>query len=238
MLGSYGMVGELFQSETETYRPPPPRKPAPGTPNSAQVGSNPLEEDSRDQERLKFNDHVVQGDLFVPWKPYKHPQFGDIEIGGWVKMSNRLPHPFMLQDLVHRNVSAVLFSASQTPEVRLELVKQEVMGPNLHRVRLRLANAHAIPSMTFNAVVRRIHPMDQLRLEGKGLKVITGGPVMGSPVEQVVPKAHKPELQFLQVPGYGKVEYEFLVEGTGDLKVHYQGQKAGGRDLKIRLERP
>ena len=55
-----------------------------------------------ERERLKFSDNLAQGELFKPWKPFKHPQSGDIEIGGWVKMSSRLPHPFMLPDLVHR----------------------------------------------------------------------------------------------------------------------------------------
>lgn len=61
-------------------------------------GSSPEAE----RERLKFSDNLAQGELFKPWKPFKHPQSGDIEIGGWVKMSSRLPHPFMLPDLVHR----------------------------------------------------------------------------------------------------------------------------------------
>ena len=55
-----------------------------------------------ERERLKFSDNLAQGELFKPWKPIKHPQFGDMEIGSWVKMSSGLPHPFMLPDLVHR----------------------------------------------------------------------------------------------------------------------------------------
>jgi len=55
-----------------------------------------------ERERLKFSDNLAQGELFKPWKPFKHPQFGDMEIGSWVKMSSGLPHPFMLPDLVHR----------------------------------------------------------------------------------------------------------------------------------------
>ena len=30
--------------------------------------------------------NVAQGELYRPWKPFKHPQFGDIEIGAgaWI----------------------------------------------------------------------------------------------------------------------------------------------------------
>ena len=63
-------------------------------------------------------------------------RFGEIEIGGWVKMSSRLPHPFMLTDLVHRNASAVLFAASQTPDITLEVLKA-VESDQVEQLRLR-----------------------------------------------------------------------------------------------------
>jgi hypothetical protein len=126
-------------------------------------GANPQIE----RERLKFNDNVAQGELFKPWTPFKHPQFGDIEIGGWVKMSSRLPHPFMLADLVHRNASAVMFAASQTPRVSMEVFGVEKIGNGLHRVRVRLANSGSIPSMSHHSVQKKIAPRDVLQVSGK-----------------------------------------------------------------------
>jgi hypothetical protein len=73
LVGSYSMVGELFQPETETYD-----------------GSFRREEEERslfgeasesERQRLKFNDRVTQGELYSEWKPYKHPLYGDIELG-------------------------------------------------------------------------------------------------------------------------------------------------------------
>ena len=46
-----------------------------------------------DRQRLQFNDRVTQGELYKEWKPYKHPLYGDIEIGGWVKTSSRSAPP-------------------------------------------------------------------------------------------------------------------------------------------------
>ena len=54
-------------------------------------------------------------------------------------MSSRLPAPFMLKDLVHRNASAVIFSAKNTPEISLEILETKSMGNGLTRVRTRLA---------------------------------------------------------------------------------------------------
>ncbi len=226
VLGSYGFVGELFVGESETYRGPAgpgaASENAPDTMEMLMGGGV-----ARQRERLKFNDHVAQGEMYKPWKPFTHPQFGEIEIGGWVKMSSRLPHPFMLTDLVHRNASAVLFAASQTPDVTLEVLPVEKMANGLSKLRVRLSNAGSIPSMTFSAAQRRIHPRDLLRVSGKGITVVSGGPVSGSPIEEVQYAAHRPELQFLQVPGNGKVEFQFLLTGAGEAEVVYTGRKAG-----------
>ncbi|MDP2876672.1 MAG: M14 family metallopeptidase [Holophaga sp.] len=234
VVASYGFVGELFQSESESYRAPAkPGAAAPPPPaEGGFMGRNPDQE----RERILFNDKVVQGDLYRPWKPFKHPQLGEIEIGGWVKMSSRLPHPFMLNDLVYRNVSAVLFAASQTPEIKLEVLSVEKAGPELHRIRVRLSNPNAIPSMTHTAVQHQIHPKDTLKVEGTGLKVVAGGPIAMNPLEEITYKPHKPEIQFLQVPGYGKVEYSFLVSGKGKAHITYQSLKAGRAAVSAELK--
>lgn len=50
------------------------------------------------KQRLEFDDLVELGKMFVPWHPYEHPTYGDIEIGGWRKWSSRLNPSFMLEE--------------------------------------------------------------------------------------------------------------------------------------------
>ncbi len=225
MIGSYSFTGELFVTESETYRPPP--KPGATVAPAADIMDMMDAVNDQERERLKFNDNVAQGDLYKPWKPFKHPQFGDIEIGGWVKMSSRLPHPFMLNDLVHRNASAVLFAAAQTPVISLDVLTPVKAGADLYKVRVRVINGGSIPSLSYNAVQRKLHPQDMLKVSGPAVKVVAGGRVSGVPIETAAYKARRPELQFLQVPGDGKLEFEFLVSGKGELTIAYQSLKAG-----------
>jgi len=49
-------------------------------------------------------------------------------------------------------------------------------------------------------------------------------------------KKHRPETQFLFVPGFGKVEHQFLVEGKDDLTVRYESQHAGKLKKTIQLK--
>ncbi len=220
LVGAYSFVGELFVTETETYRGANEKAPAAG---ELELMGNPAQE----RERLKFNDNVVQGDLYRPWKPFKHPQYGDIEIGGWVKMSSRLPHPFMLNDLAFRNASAVMFAASQTPDISMEVFSIQAIGDSLYKLRVRLVNAQAIPSMTFAAMQNKLFPRDLLKVSGPGVKVVAGGPLLDVYQDRVDYKPYRPEVQMLQVPGNGRTEFQFLISGKGNVTFDYTSRKAG-----------
>ncbi len=218
LLGAYSFVGELFQPETETYDGTLKRERG-----QQQWGGAPQSE----RQRLLFDDNVNQGELYKEWTPYKHPLYGDIEIGGWSKYSSRLPHPFMLTDLVHRNASAVIFTAKQTPKITMDVFEVKKMSGDLWRVRVRLINSGAIPSVSFLTIKNKIHPQDVLTVSGRNAKVVSGGPLTNVWLDQVRYKENRPEMQMCQVPGSGKVEYQFLVSGKGDLQIKYESAKAG-----------
>jgi len=228
MLGSYSLVGELFQVSTETYGTPAQEKE-----DEARMFGGTGE---ADRARLKFNDHVTQGELYKEWKSYKHPVYGDVEIGGWVKMSSRLPHPFMLQDLVHRNASAVIFAAQNTPDVKLEVIETKKIDANLYRIRVRLVNSKSMPSMSYLAMKNKAYPFDILSVNGTSAKVVSGGRITDIYFDKVEYKEYRPELQFCQVPGFGKVEYQFIVSGKGSVEIKYESRKAGTRKTTTELK--
>ncbi|MFQ5655180.1 MAG: M14 family metallopeptidase, partial [Planctomycetota bacterium] len=51
-----------------------------------------------EQERIEFNDRLRSGIDFVPWKPFRHPEYGDIELGGWRKITGRVPPSFLIEE--------------------------------------------------------------------------------------------------------------------------------------------
>ncbi len=229
LIGTYSFVGELTARNTETYSGK-----AINTPDASSSGMF-GQDNQQEKERLKFNDNVVQGELYVPWKKFAHPVYGEVEIGGWAKMSSRLPHPFMLQDMVHRVSSAVIFSASQTPEVELEVTDKKSVGKNLFQVTVRLSNSKAMPSMTYLAAKNNLYPKDMLKLSGAGVKIISGGELTNQYNNLVNYKTNKPEIQFFQVPGSGKIEYRFIVSGKGKVTIEYTSRKAGNRTIQVDL---
>ena len=57
--------------------------------------------------------------------------------------------------------------------------------------------------------------------------MVSGGKITDLYMDLVEYKEYKPEIQFCQVPGQGKVEYQFLVSGKGSVDIKYESRKAG-----------
>lgn len=234
--GTYSFVGELFMNQSETFKTLKESKRI-KEPADEESGMDRFRGDnSKELERLKFNDNLTQGNLFKPWKSFKHPTYGNIEIGGWVKMSSRLPAPFMLKELVHRNASAVIFTAKQTPEISLKVIQTKKIGKSLYRVRVKLENSKAIPTMSTIAKKKRLYPQDMLTLSGKGIKVVAGGVLTDKYRDKVIYKEYRPELQFLTVGSFGQITHQFLISGSGTVQIKYSSRHAGTIKKTIQLK--
>jgi hypothetical protein len=228
-LGIYGFVSELFMNSQERYGLP--EKPS-------------GEEDEKDAfhyyggtagvERQKFNDFVNQGMMFTPWKEYTHSQYGKIEIGGWRKFTTRIPPPFMIQEMVHRNASLVIFVARHAPDVKLEALEVKDLGDGLHRIRVRASNPNALPTLSAKALGKNLIRKDLLTIEGSGIQVVSGGIIPDLVYDRVEPVAYRPSMIFTSVPSFGKRDVQWIVKGSGKVTVTYDALKA--KDQKLTLD--
>jgi hypothetical protein len=229
-LGIYGFVGELFMSRQEQYRKQEKKPPSDdGEDEYSYYGGTPAE------ERQKFNDFVTHGSMFRDWKKFNHPQFGEIEIGGWRAYTTRIPPTFMLQEMVHRNASLVIFTAKHAPDVKLELIDVKSLGNNLHRVRVRASNPNAIPSLSHKALSKKIYRKDILKIEGSGFEVVSGGVVQDLVFDRVEHVEHRPRMIFTSVPSFGSRVVQWIVKGNGKATITYEAIKAKNMSLTVDL---
>lgn len=234
--GTYNFVGELYMREQETFTTIKElkkrnRMKSKDDDEGGFFGNRKLE-----PEWIRFDDNLNQGNSFVEWKAFKHPVYGDIEIGGWTKFSSRISPPFMLKDLVHRNASAVIFSAKHTPEVSLKILKPEKLGNGLYKIRTILRNVKAIPTMSFHSKYKKLYPEDTLIVSGKGIQVVAGGNLIDKYTDKVKYKEFKPEVQFLTIPGFSKVEHQFLISGKGSVVFSYDSRHGGKLTKTLKLK--
>jgi hypothetical protein len=227
-LGVQGFTGELYMSSQMAYRKPGP---PPKTEKEADAYSWRLDP----IEQHKFDENLALSTLFVDWKQFDHPQFGKVEIGGWRKLSSRMPPPFQLPELVHRNAALVLFIARQAPVVALDLLGVDELGDGLSRVRVRLSNPGVLPSMSAMSRRHNLARQDLVRIEGRGLEVVSGGVVEDLQLDRVTPVEHRPSMVFCHVPGLGHTDVQFVVRGQGQARISFDSLKARNRNLEVDL---
>jgi hypothetical protein len=87
--------------------------------------------------------------------------------------------------------------------------------------------------MTAHAFKTKLYELDRLMV--KGAKVVAGGKITDKYFEKVNYKEKKPEIQFLALSGFGVVEYEFLIEGKGDVTFSFESQKAKNVTTSVKL---
>lgn len=109
-----------------------------------------------DLKLLKWSDEHCGGQAHVTWYPFRHPQLGMVELGGWDKMNFwRNPPPQL------REREAARFPAWLT-QIGLSLPKLEVLrtevralGPDTWRVRFAVANSGYLPSNVSKRAIER-----------------------------------------------------------------------------------
>ncbi len=114
---------------------------------------HPVEDDLK---LLKWSDEHCGGQAYVDWTPFRHPQLGMVEIGGWDKMNFwRNPPPALREREAARFPAWLNTLALSLP--RLEVLRTEVraLGPDTWRVRFAVANAGYLPSYVSKRALER-----------------------------------------------------------------------------------
>lgn len=109
-----------------------------------------------DLKLLKWSDEHCGGKAHVDWYPFRHPQLGMVEIGGWDRLNYwRNPPPQLREREAARFPGWLTTLALSLP--RLELLRAEVraLGPDTWRVRLAVANSGYLPSNVSKRAVER-----------------------------------------------------------------------------------
>ena len=115
--------------------------------------SHPVEDDLK---LLKWSDEKCAGQAHVDWYPFRHPQLGMVEIGGWDRMNYwRNPPPALREREAARFPAWLTQLALSLP--RLELLRTEVraLGADTWRVRLAVANSGYLPAYVTQRALQR-----------------------------------------------------------------------------------
>ena len=221
-LGIFSFTNELWNNDQMLGTPTPP-----GT-STDQALANAVGA-TREEAQLFANDKLLFGASYKEWKPARHPVYGDIEIGGFVKQSQRVPPTFLIEELCHRNAAFVAYHADQMPRLEFGDVEVKPLAAEVFTVTATVKNTRAIPSVSQQAANHNIGLPDVLSLEGPGLAVLAGGRLVDQYTGEVEAVERDPAHQKLNagVPGLGSVRIRWFVKGTGEATIKHASQKAG-----------
>ena len=182
------------------------------------------------KETYRFDKLLLFGEGVVDWKPFNHPQYGKIEIGGIKKAWTRTAPSFLIEEMCHRNMAFTLYHAYHTPQVSVDSIYTKELPGGLTEVTAVLKNSRVIPTHTSQDIQNKITRPDWVSV--KGGKVLTGAILedrfMGIAREQ---KRNPEKLGVPTVPGMEAVYVRWIIEGKGPFTVTIDAAK-GGKDSK------
>ena len=160
--------------------------------------------DPKQKALLAFSDKDLQGAGFVAWKPFKHPQLGDVEIGGFAPYAETTPPPAIIRTLIEGQAPWVFEVAKKLPRLKIGPTRVEAKGAGIYAVTVWVENAGSLPFPTAMGK-KNLHVAPAvLTLDGKGVTFLSGR--KRTPIHDVE-AGRSVKLEWLvQAPGPGAID--------------------------------
>ena len=126
-------------------------------------GFHPVEDELK---LLRWSDKELEGDGFVTWKPFNHPQLGPVEIGGFdlIRYWYNIPFDRLEKEVAPHSEWLVQLGLS-TPRLAIRSFTAEPAGENLWRLQLVVENSGWLPTNGSQQAV------DQLAVAGVSVEL-------------------------------------------------------------------
>ncbi len=198
--------------------------------------------DGLDEEiAMKWNDKELEGEGFVNWTPYDHPQYGEIEIGGWnYNFFTQNPPVKFMEEEWKKNSLFDLKHADLLPQLEITDVDVISLGDRLFRLKVTVANKGFLPTNVSQKAIRnKVAKQVKVQIELENAELLIG--------KEEIEIGHIKGLSPLGVATSGRratvlendKTSEFLVRTTGKkakAKITAVSEKAGIQIKEVSLE--
>jgi murein tripeptide amidase MpaA len=201
---------------------------------------HPLEDDLK---LLKWNDEVLNGQGFVDWYPFEHPQLGQIELGGWNPLySFWNPPANLLQQEIAAFPQWLVWHNLISPRLEIFDLSVKQLQAELWQINLVVHNTGWLPTYVsqqakqkdkVRGVICEIQLPDTVTLISGQARIERG---------QLEGRAHKPASPFgwggqMADPTDNRLRVEWVVRGdpATSVKVIARHDRAGHAEREIEL---
>ena len=175
---------------------------------------------------LTFDKDLLMKDAFVDWHPFKHPTYGDIEIGGFKKTYTRLHPGFLLESDAHRNMAFSIYHCFHTPKLEVSEITEKDLGDGLKEVTAVISNSRIMPTHSSHDLKYKIERPDHISISG--VKAIAGMIVENADLNITTEQTNNPEkIEVANIPGLSTVTVRWVVQGGGKYTISVDSKKGG-----------
>ncbi|MGJ8731510.1 MAG: M14 family metallopeptidase [Cellulophaga sp.] len=179
----------------------------------------------RDQA-YKAEKDLLLGDGFTNWKPYNHPTYGEIEIGGFRKNVGRATPGFLLEEEAHRNMVFTFYHAHHMPLLSVDSITEKSIGNGLKEITAIIKNDRLMPTHASQDLKYKIERPDYISLSGA--TVLAGMIVDNDDFNITTEQKNNPsKIKVDNIPGNSIIKVRWIVKGGGKVTVTVDSAKGG-----------
>jgi hypothetical protein len=162
-------------------------------------------------------------EMFVPWRPFDHPQLGPIEIGGWDDMQTWTNPPLArLADEVRPHAEFAVFQALAAPCVEVVHSSVTSLGEGVWRIEVGIANTGWLPTYISEMAKKE-------RLVLPLVAELSGATVVGGTARR----------ELGQLEGRSAARFSGMIDGTPDrVLVDWTVRADVGTDVTVAVTHP
>lgn len=216
-----------------------------------------------DDEMLRWVDQELHGEGWVDWKPFKHPTYGDIEIGGtFAKFVRRATPGKYLEQLAMKMNDWSLYLAYNLPLIKIPsmqinplasvskafkgkitkqgsnfTIKEErIIGKGLLTwIDVEVINERMLPTKSRMAHILKILPKDTLELRGKNCEVLGYSELDRNLRPQKFVKKKKVEFDWINGYETKRIRWLVHVKGSSTLEAVFKSSRGGSARKQVSL---
>lgn len=180
-----------------------------------------LEEDGL--KLLAWNDKELQGQGFIDWQPFEHPQLGLVEIGGWEPKYVRQNIPsHLLEEEIKGNAIFTIRHCAASPLMEIEKLTCTKVEGDIYRLQLTAANTGFLPTNVTDMALRiGVAKQVEAALElADGVDLVEGNA----------------KVSLGHLAGHSRKQVSWVVKGSGSLRLTVKSEKGGLTAREINLE--
>ena len=130
--------------------------------------------DPKEVAQLAFSDKWLDGRGFTPWKSYKHPTLGEVEIGGFTPFSDNTPPENMIDSLLDLQLPYIPELVQRLPRLAIAEVKTTEKGGGVYQLEAWVTNEGYLSFPIAMGKRNKVPAPAILTLEGDRIEILSG----------------------------------------------------------------